>query len=907
MQSRLVLERVLAGTTTIKSNRALFPLINSSSRSLSTVSDDIEVEPSTLLPQKCKVMICGAGIIGSSVAYNLSKDPNWAGEVICIDQGKVGEGNPWFINSGIVGVLKTSIAETKFAQQSVEMLEDLKNQGLATGWRKCGALNLAQTRDRMTEFRRVKSHALSKGIECQIMTPDEIKNAVPDLFTGDLQGGLWIPHDGIADSKAITLTLVQESRKRGVRFIENCKINKIVQKDRILEGIETDKGSVQCDYFINCAGFWANAVGKLSTPNVKIPLHAVAYHVLVAKLSQQLGYDVPVIRDLDGRVYLRESGGTVIGGGFEKEAKPIYDDENFPQTPIERELTVDWDHFQPLFKNILHRMPILKEAHFDRLSNMPESYSPDGKWMLGEASEIQNYLVAAGTKTVGISASAGVGRVISDIVTKGYSSMDFHNLDITRFLGLHSNRRFLQHRVTEVPGRHYEICYPFPEYKTGRHIRMSPIYPALKKAGAFFGQVMGYERPFYFDKQMTTPDNTNRRNRIAETKTFSKPAYFDLVANEYESCRERIGICDYSSFSKFDIWSKGDEVVKMLQYLCSNDVDVPVGSIIHTGMQNDHGGYENDCSLARISENQYMMIAPTVQQKRCKTWLERHMRKYPTVNLSDVTSMYTAICIIGPFSRNLLAEVTDGDITPKNFPFFSYKELDIGLANGVRIFNLTHTGELGYVLYCPNEFALHVYHTLIDQGQKYGIGHCGYYAMRSLRVEKFYAFWGQDLDTFTTPFECGRAWRIKFSKGDFIGKEALLKQKEVGVTRMYIQLLLDDHDSEYDCWCTGGEPIYRNGKMTGYTTTASYGFTFKTQVCLGFVKNYDENGNSLVVTNDFVLNGDYEVEVAGIRYPAKVHLHSPNLPSKYVDREREAYKATRDSNDDQLLLFKEGN
>jgi pyruvate dehydrogenase phosphatase regulatory subunit len=209
----------------------------------------------------------------------------------------------------------------------------------------------------------------------------------------------------------------------------------------------------------------------------------------------------------------------------------------------------------------------------------------------------------------------------------------------------------------------------------------------------------------------------------------------------------------------------GNEVVESLQYLCSNDVDVPIGSIIHTGMQNKYGGYENDCSLARLSENHYMMIAPTIQQTRCKVWLQKHLP--PTVTLSDVTSMFTALAIMGPFTRTLLSELTDTDLSPKNFPFFTFKMLDVGLANGIRTMNLTHTGELGYVLYIPNEFALHVYSSLIQAGEKYGIKHAGYYATRALRVEKFYAFWGQDLDTRTTPLECGRVWRVKFDVIDY--------------------------------------------------------------------------------------------------------------------------------------------
>lgn len=377
-------------------------------------------------------------------------------------------------------------------------------------------------------------------------------------------------------------------------------------------------------------------------------------------------------------------------------------------------------------------------------------------------------------KTVGISAAGGVGRAIADIITQGFSPLDLHDLDISRFLGLHNNRKFLRDRVREVPGMHYGLPYPLHEFKTGRKLRMSPIFPALKQQGAVFGQTMGYERPNYFDRRIDDVDHSMGDDsppppfRSSETNTFGKPAWFDLVAAEYDACRHNVGLADYSSFTKIDMWSKGREVVDYLQRLCSNDVDVPVGSIIHTGMQNRHGGYENDCSVARVAENHYMMIAPTIQQTRCKMWIMRHLPLGGGgINVADVTSMYTAICILGPFSRRLLAELTDTDLSPKNFPFFTFKELDVGLANGIRAMNITHTGELGYVLYIPNEFALHVYTRLWEMGQQYGIHHAGHYATRTLRIEKFYAYWGQDLDTFTTPLECGRSWRVKFDVSHF--------------------------------------------------------------------------------------------------------------------------------------------
>ncbi|EDW62674.1 pyruvate dehydrogenase phosphatase regulatory subunit, mitochondrial [Drosophila virilis] len=855
------------------------------------------------VPGQARVVICGGGITGASVAYHLGLQ-GWGGETLLIEQDGVGGELPWSA-CGLAGRFEPSYTELKLSEYSIDLIKQLTERGLPTGWRQVGSLNLARSFDRMTSFHRMKSQAVAWGMNCEILTPEQCKQHCSLLSLDGIEGGLWIPEDGVCDPHLVCHAFIEEARRLGVRIVEHCAVKKIHSDHGKVARVETTGGDVNCEYFVNCTGFWAREVGTLSKPVVKVPLKAVEHHYLHTKPIDQLDPYTPFVRDFDGRIFFRECEGHILAGGYEREAKMVYEDGVIPLSQKARQYPPDWDHFHELLDELLQRVPSFREASLDRLTNSLQVFSPDCKWILGEAPEIQNYYVAAGNKTMGVSASGGIGRVLTDLITKGSTYLDLHILDISRFLGLHNNRKFLRDRCKEAPGKHFEINYPFEEFQTGRNLRMSPIYPQLKEAGAVFGQSMGYERPNYFDLNDKQDEFGLPRFRISQTRTFGKPPWFDHVATEYRACRERIGIADYSSFTKFDFWSKGNEVVELLQYLCSNDVDVAVGSIIHTGMQNLNGGYENDCSLARLSERHYMMIAPTIQQTRSMSWIRKHMPDHlrPKVNVADVTSMYTAICILGPYSRILLSELTDTDLSAKSFPFFTYKELDVGLADGIRVLNITHTGELGYVLYIPNEYALHVYSRLYKAGQKYQIQHAGYYATRALRIEKFYAFWGQDLDTFTTPLECGRSWRVKFNKPiDFIGRKALLKQREEGVKRMYVQLLLNDHDHEVDMWCWGGEPIYRDGVYVGMTTTTGYGYTFEKQVCLGFVRNIDAQGQELAVSNEYVLSGHYEVEVAGVRFEAKVNLHSPNLPTKFPDREREAYHATRDKPDQADLL-----
>lgn len=853
------------------------------------------------LPKNARIVICGSGLAGSSLAYHLSL-ADLGHHVVMLERGTIDmknlESANFSTSSGLVGSFKNSAPQVKLGQYSVKLLDQLTKEGFDIGWEQRGALHLARHHDRMLQFRKMKTQSEAWMIKCELMSPDECKQKCSIISDKDLIGGLFVKDDGIVDKEKLRKVLLGESIKRGVTLVENCGVTKILNSNRMVEAVETTHGTIECIYFVNAAGFWSRAIGQLSEPHVKVPLHPVSHQFVIAQTNPEIIDKLNcVLYDLDGRIYMREFKGKLLGGGFERNAKPAFQDGVLPDSPKKRFLIKpDYDQFSELLEEILNRVPAFKDAELIKLANIPEIFSPDARWILGESPEIRNYYVAAGMMVDDV--GGGIGKALADILMYGYAHID-HEVEVNRFLGLHNNRKYLKERVKEIHSTHYGIQYPNFEYEMGRKLRMSPIFPALQENGAVFGQIMGYERPCYYDKSGNQIDSQgNTVFRIAHTNTFGKPEWFGLVESEYRACRERIGLADYSSFTKIDLWSKGTEIVDFLQYLCSNDVDIPIGNVCHTGIHNEHsGGYENDCSLARLSENHYMMIAPTIQQTRCKAWIRKNLPApgKHSIHINDVTSSYTAICILGPFARKLLSELTDTDLSPKNFPFFTYKELDVGLANGIRTFNVTHTGELGYVLYIPNEFALHVYTQLWEKGQKYQIKHAGYYATKALRVEKFYAMWGQDLDTFTTPLECGRTWRVKFEK-NFIGRDALLKQKEEGVKRLYVQLLLDDHDPDLDIWPTGNEPIYRNGELCGRTSTTSFGYTLKKQVCLGYVRNIDCTGNLENVTNEYVMNGDFEVEICGIRYPAKANLHSPNLPSMVADRdidETDRYLATR--------------
>uniref|UniRef100_A0A2P2HYX7 Pyruvate dehydrogenase phosphatase regulatory subunit n=1 Tax=Hirondellea gigas TaxID=1518452 RepID=A0A2P2HYX7_9CRUS len=840
-------------------------------------------------PKAARVVVCGGGMVGTALLYHLAK-LGWAKDIVLLDKDSLGNETSW-LGSGLLGGVKLSKVEMAIQHSTIAQVQELAAQGYDTGWKQTGSLHLARCRERLIHFRKMSAISGARGTECHMLSPQEVGERCPLLNTEDLVGGMWVPDDGVCHPYKLARTLISIANKQGAQVVENCEVNRVLVKQERVVGVETSKGIIECEMFVNAAGTWARQLGLRVEPCVRVPIHPADHYCLETFPMASVNLSMPAIRDPDGNIYMREYSGGLLAGTFEQDSRPT----EVPEPSSLGRSTTDWDRFQPALSQLLHRMPCISKAMLKTLNSSPCGYSPDGKWIMGMSAEVENYYVGAGLKNGGSNGSLGLAQMLAVWLQQGAPPCDAYELEVSRFLPAHNNYKFLRDRVTEVPGVHYNISYPFPDFDSARGLRMSPIFPRMIERGAVFGQVMGYERPCYFrdsDEMEDEADSDGCARFVASSnKTFSLPHWFSNTEREYMACRESCALLDYSSFTKFDIYSQDESVVDWLQYLCSNDVNIPVGGIIHTGLQNPWGGYENDCSLARTAPNHYMMIAPTIQQTRCNSWLRRHLPKDGSIVANDVTSMYTAICIMGPKSKKVLAGVTDFDLSPKSFPFFSYREIDLGFANGIRAMNLTHTGELGWVLYVPNEFALHVYESLCRSGLAHGLRHAGYYAMRSLRIERFYAFWGQDLDSTTTPLECGRSFRVKLNKDiDFIGRKALLRQRDEGVNRLYVHLLLEDHDHLVDNWPWGGEPIYRNGQFVGVTTTSGYGYTLHNMVCLGFIRHYGSDGKMLPVEPDYVLSGFYEVDIAGIKYPATVSLRSPTLQATEAT---EQYLATQ--------------
>jgi len=817
------------------------------------------------------VVVCGAGLAGLSVAHGLSKR---GVNVTVFERDCIGSG----ATSKCMGLMTSSsfwgdAGLRKIVKDSMDLYENLAKKYKFVH-SKCGRVYLASSDPQFMNMRRVYSRAMLTNPQAELVDdPSEMLARWPMIESEDVRLAMFSPDDVVLDTGGLCRALAAEIRENGGEIYENAAVHKVlVGEGQKVYAVATDEGLVETDTFINAAGIWANMirVKKLGQPkNIRVALHPCTFSFLsTTKLPNSNISDMtPVIVDVDKSVFIRATDyRTIVGGFHEEDVQPLsqpnaIQDEWYIPPP-------DWDRFYPVLQKVLSRCPPLGQLEHGELVGSAEAYTPDMMPLVGESDQVSGYFVLTGFNGKGLPWAGGLGKLLSEWIAEKGPKSDVHKVDVTRFLELHCNPQYLHERVPEVASNTFKVVHHSHQCHTARNLRMSSIYHQLRNAGAVSGEIMGYERPLWF-----TPDTDPTRNSlfVGQDPLNSKPEWFQYVAKEYEACRERVGLIDMTSFAKFEVGGPG--VVEFLQRICSGNIDKPTGTTIYTGMQNEDGGYVTDCTMSRIGEEKYFIIAPTIQQLRAPVWLKKWIKEWnANVYVNDVTAMYTALNVVGPASRYLMQDVTGQQMNQTNFPSFSCREINIGMATGVRAISVTHCGELGWVLYIPNEVAQNVYEHLIDAGQEYSLMHAGYYTLRHLRIEKFYVYWGQDINSLVTPVECGRAFRVDFNK-EFIGKKALLSQMEKGVNKRFVQILIDKHDLETDPWPQGNEIIYRNGSPAGFTTSAAYGFTLGCQVCIGYIQN-----EQFGVSNEYVNSGSYEVDIANKKFPARVNLHSPSLP-----------------------------
>jgi 4-methylaminobutanoate oxidase (formaldehyde-forming) len=795
------------------------------------------------LPSRARVVVIGGGVIGVSVAYHLGK-MGWS-DVVLLERRELTSGTTWHA-AGLVGQLRSTINMTKLARYTGELYAGLEAEtGQATGYRRCGSISLATTGARFEELRRSASMAKVFGLPVNVLSTDEIGALYPIANLEGVVGGIHIPSDGYANAVDVTQALAKGARAAGVQIIQNTTVTAIRRDGKRVTGVDTDAGRIDADFVVLCPGMWGRDLA--ASVGVNLPLHACEHYYVMFEAIPGLAPQLPVLRDYDHCAYFKYDAGKLLVGAFEPNARP-WGMGGIPEDFFYGEINGDFDHFAPVLEDAIRRIPALENAGIQKFFCGPESFTPDVRYHLGEAPELKNCFVAAGLNSIGLQSAGGIGKVISEWMRDGHPPMDLWEVDVRRNMPFQSNRKYLKERVSESLGLLYATHWPFYQYQTARGVRRSAVHDRVAAAGACHGVAFGWERPNWYGEPGSKP---------AYEYSYGRQNWFEASAAEHRAVREAVGIFDQSSFAKFRL--EGPDACRVLNHVSANDVDVAVGRMVYTQWLNARGGIEADLTVTRLAEDAYLIVGGAETEVRDFHHLKSHIGADDRCVLTNVSSGMGVLSVMGPRSRELLQSLTPDDMSDTAFPFATSREIELGYGV-VRASRITFVGELGWEIYVPTEFMTGVYDEIVAAGAAFGLKHAGYHALNSLRMEKAYRHWGHDITDEDTPLEAGLGFAVKMNKpGGFIGREALLAQKESGFRKRLLQFRLQDPAP----MLYHNEPVWAGDTIVGFIRSGMYAHTLGAAVGLAYV-DLEPGADPLALS--------YEIEVAGVRYAAEASL-----------------------------------
>lgn len=795
------------------------------------------------LPDKARVVIIGGGVIGCSVAYHLTK-LGWK-DVVLLERKQLTSGTTWHA-AGLIAQLRATANMTKLAKYSQELYGSLEAEtGVATGFKRVGSITAALTEERKEEIFRQATMARAFGVDVEEISPSEVKDRYPHLNVDDVVAGVYLDKDGQGDPANIALALAKGARQRGAVVKERTKATGVTRQGRRITAIQWaneagEHGEIACEHVVNCAGMWGHEVGQMLNTNV--PLHACEHFYIVSEPIKGLT-QLPVLRVPDECAYYKEDAGKLMLGAFEPNSKPwamkgIPDDFEFDQLPE------DFDHFEPILEWAVERMPILGEAGIHTFFNGPESFTPDDAYHLGLAPEMDNVWVAAGFNSIGIQSAGGAGNALSQWMDAGEKPFDLGDVDISRMQPFQGNKTYLFERSKETLGLLYADHYPFRQKATARGVRRTPFHHHMVERGGVMGEIAGWERANWFA----------RDGQKAEYEySWKRQNFFDNVREEHIAIRQNVGMYDMSSFGKIRV--EGRDAEAFMNYVGGGDYSCPVGKIVYTQFLNNRAGIEADVTVTRMSETAYLVVTPAATRLADETWMRRHQGNFDVV-ITDATAGEGVLAVMGPRSRELLQAVSPADFSNDVNPFGTAQEIEIGMGQA-RVHRVTYVGELGWEVYVSSDLAGHVFETLAEAGQDFGLKMCGMHMMDTCRMEKGFRHFGHDITCEDHVVEAGLGFAVKTDKPDFLGRDAVLKKKEEGLKTRLVQFQLTDPEP----LLYHNEAIVRDGEVVGYLSSGGYGHALGAACGMGYVPSEGEKIAD-------VLASSYEVEVAGTRVAA---------------------------------------
>ncbi len=805
---------------------------------------------------KIDIAIIGGGAVGLSVAYHLLQLGGCS--VRLFEANQIGSGTSWHA-AGIVGPLRSSLNMTRIAMYATHLFPKLENEtGRSTGYRQTGGLWLAQNQERLTELRRIHAMGCRVGLGVEMISPQEVLQAAPHLNVDDLAGALWVDEDAQVSPVDLCAAYASAVKQLGGLIEEGQPVERIETDNGKLKGIALLNGDrIDCDRVVLCGGLWSRALA--ANVGVNVPLQAVEHMYVVTEPIDQLREAVPVVRDLEHGVYLKGDTGKMVIGGFEKDAKIWNPASEIPADDGYLMFAEDWDQFEPFMQAAIERMPVLESTGIQMFMNGPESFTPDTKPLIGETPELPGLFVAAGFNSVGVMSSAGVGRELSEWILNGRPNFDLWEVDIRRVSPKWNETKNLQLRMQEAVHTQFAVHWPLkqPEPRVGLH--RSPLYERLNSVGAVFGCLPHWEVPLWYAESESEHEIIH---------TFGEQPWWDITQREATRMADSVALIDLSQFSKFEI--TGKRSFEGLQYLCAGDMDLRSGQSKYTVMLNQRGGIEADVTVSRIDSNCFRVVSGASTRYRDFSRMRQILEDFDDVFVEDRTQDEAVLGVMGPLAREVLQRVFSENLQTETFPFGHIRKVKIG-GMEVTALRRSYAGELGWEIYMQADDAMMIYDLIREAGEDFGISHFGMLALDGCRMEKGFGHWSHEWDSDVTPIEARIEHTLGTRHRDYLGYDAIQRQKEQGVSQRLLLLEVLLQTSERPL-LLHDELVLCDDEIVGLTTSGAVGP--RTGKLLSFALVESEPGESFSEICDKHL----QIEVAGDLYETRVLTEAPYDP-----------------------------
>jgi dimethylglycine dehydrogenase len=762
-------------------------------------------------------------------------------DVVLVEKDELTSGSTWHA----AGLCTQSIGSynlMKLLRYSLDLYERLEPEtGQAVDLHRCGSVRLAESQDRLDEYEYRKGIADQLGVPFEIVSPERAHELFPLLNPEGILGAAYLASDGYVDPTGVTNALAKGATAKGAQILRHTAVTAI---EREAHGwrVETSKGDIRAEIVVNAAGQWAREVGKLV--GINLPIVPIEHHYLITEQVSELAAlktEPPVLRDAGASFYVREENGALLVGPFERHTVPWALD-GIPEGFHSSLLPPNLDRLETVLEAVAHRVPSFANAGIRTIVNGPDGYTPDGGCLMGPVPGLPNFHVLAGFSIFGIVFGGGAGKYAAEWIVEGQPSDNMWELDVRRFDEYAGSTKYVADRACDVYGHEYAIHWPEEERPAARPLKTGPLYDRLLAKGAVFGARFGWERPLWFARDGETRD----------VYSYRRGNWHAAVGEECKAVRSSVGVLDQSSFAKYEVSGPGAEA--FLDRLCANKLPRALGRIALTQMCTPRGGVECDVTVTRLAEDRFYVVSAAATDCHDYAWIARHLPDDGSVRLENVTARYGVLTLAGPRSRDLLQALTSTDISKKGFRFFRCHDLHVGMAP-VRALRVSYVGELGYELHHPLEYQRYLYDLVTQEGAQYGIVDWGYRALDSMRLEKAYRLWGVDMSADWTPLEAGMERFVAFDKGDFIGRDALLRQRDKGPEWGLACLVIDSEDADPH----GYEPVLSGDEIIGYVAAGGYGHVVEKTIALAYLP-----------TAHLAPGTELEVKILGDVRPARV-------------------------------------